>query len=83
MTGTDLGGGTAARSGYVYDTCKLGQGPACCKYLVFGPAFNCAKLTSMRFTIDGRGDSMAAKGDNCDGMPFGLDLSGDCEAVAP
>lgn len=51
-------------------TCKMGQGAECCRYLVFGPGFACAKLTMLKYTLDARGTSMSAQGDNCDGWPL-------------
>lgn len=54
---------------YVRDTCKIGQGNSCCRYLVCGAnGFECSKLTTMKETIDLRVDSMTAKSDNCDGV---------------
>lgn len=54
---------------HVTDVCKIGQGHDCCRYLVVGPGgFECAKLTSMKLTLDARGDSMTARGDNCPGL---------------
>ena len=53
---------------YVLETCKLGQGAACCRYLVAGAeGFECAKLGSLRAGIDRRVGIMVAKGDNCEG----------------
>ena len=53
---------------YVRDTCKIGQGADCCKYLLAGSnGFECGKLTELRATIDARTD-MNAKADNCDGI---------------
>lgn len=51
-------------------TCKMGQGAACCKYLVMAGGFACAKPSTLKFTIDARGDSMTAQGDNCPGWPL-------------
>ena len=51
-------------------TCKMGQGAECCRYLVFASGFACAKLTPLKFSIDARGDSMNARGDNCPGWPL-------------
>ncbi|MGB7240679.1 MAG: hypothetical protein WBC93_01155 [Sulfitobacter sp.] len=54
---------------FVKDTCKVGQGATCCKYLMMGNGWECAKASpSMKSTIDAR--DMNAKGDNCPG--FGL-----------
>jgi len=33
----------------------------------------CLKLTALRHTLDARGDSMVARGDNCDGLPLDSD----------
>jgi hypothetical protein len=53
---------------YRLRVCKIGQGALCCRYLTAGAGgFECAKRTSLRFTIDGRIGSMNAKGDNCGG----------------
>ena len=51
------------------DTCKLGSGEECCKYLLLGPdGFECAKTDEkMKLTIDLR-DNMVAKGDCCEGV---------------
>jgi len=54
---------------YVTDTCKAGQGHQCCRYLILGgTGFECAKLTSMRPTLDNKGDNMTARDDNCEGL---------------
>lgn len=56
---------------YVKNTCKLGLGNDCCRYLVGGTkGLECAKLTSLKLTIDQRVDSKSftARGDNCDGL---------------
>ena len=53
---------------YAKETCKLGQGSNCCRYLILGSeGFECAKLTSLKATLDARGDTMNAQGDNCRG----------------
>ena len=55
---------------YVKDTCKLGQGGACCAYLMGGPnGLECAKGTHIERVIATRlaAGTMNAKGDNCDG----------------
>lgn len=50
--------------------CKMGQGHDCCRYIVMGPdGFSCVKKTTMRYTLDARGDAMTARADNCDGLP--------------
>jgi hypothetical protein len=55
----------------VQDICKMGQGNNCCRYLIVDPGigFTCAKLTSLRVTIDIRANNnqMTAISDNCDG----------------
>ena len=59
---------------YIKETCKIGQGADCCRYLVSGVnGFECAKLSEglkrlidhrvMNFTYD-------AVGDNCPGVKF-------------
>lgn len=55
----------------VKDVCKIGQGAECCRYLVTGAnGFECAKLTSLRLTIDNRVEqgTFTARGDNCPGV---------------
>lgn len=53
---------------FFMETCKMGQGNACCKYLVASRnGLECAKLTIIGPSIDKRTD-MTAKGDNCDGI---------------
>lgn len=53
---------------YAVETCKIGQGAACCRYVVAGAqGLECAKLSSLRGAIDRRVGSMVAKGDNCEG----------------
>lgn len=57
---------------HVKDICKIGQGRDCCRYLVAGSdGFECAKLTSMKASIDWRvaTSTMTAIDDNCDGYP--------------
>lgn len=58
---------------YVTETCKLGQGAECCRYLVAGSkGFECAKLTMNSTVIDRRvaNGTFTAQGDNCDGKPM-------------
>lgn len=58
----------AVEKAYATDTCKIGQGAACCRYLVVGSlGLECAKLTPLRDVLDARVGQMSAKGDNCDG----------------
>ena len=54
---------------YVKRICKLGQGAACCSYLVCGKQFECAKSTVLEETIESRraNGKMIAMGDNCQG----------------
>lgn len=55
---------------YRKTVCRLGHGPACCRYLLLGPGgWACGKLGSMRAAIDLRAPDMNAKGDNCEGLP--------------
>ena len=50
------------------ETCRIGQGADCCKYLACGPeGMECGKLSpGLKAAIDRR-DDMTAKGDNCPG----------------
>ncbi len=53
---------------YIKDTCKIGQGRECCRYLTAGPdGFCCEKLSSMKSHLD-HATHMTARGDNCDGL---------------
>lgn len=55
---------------FLSETCQLGSGSKCCRYLVMRGAdgFRCAKLDpNLAFSIDVRAEQMNAKGDNCDG----------------
>lgn len=53
---------------YIKDTCKIGQGRECCRYLTMGPdGFCCEKLSSMKSHLD-HATHMTARGDNCDGL---------------
>lgn len=50
--------------------CKIGQGAACCRYLLLGPlGWNCAKGTTLRRHLDEAVAMrrMVARGDNCEG----------------
>jgi hypothetical protein len=54
----------------VKNVCKLGQGNACCRYLVIGPmGFECVKNTDMKDYLDARVamETMVARADNCEG----------------
>ncbi len=56
--------------GHVHRVCLMGHGNLCCRYLVMGAkGFECAKLSSLRQTIDTKADAgtMVAIADNCDG----------------
>jgi hypothetical protein len=63
-------------STYLINICKLGRGRECCRYLVAGRRFECAKLTPLKETIDARvaARSFSAQGDNCEGVTAGIDL---------
>ena len=52
------------------DVCRIGQGAACCRYIIGTPrkGLQCAKLTALRRDIDGRVAQMVAQGDNCEGI---------------
>ena len=55
---------------HVKETCKIGQGHLCCRYLVMGGrGFECVKHTSMATLLDNRveTETIVARGDNCDG----------------
>ena len=57
---------------HVRDVCRIGQGHACCRYLIVGPAgFCCEKGGALATVIDARvfAEMMTARGDNCDGQP--------------
>jgi hypothetical protein len=63
---------------YLTQTCKIGQGAECCRYIVAGKGgITCAKLTSVKATIDNRvaAGSFTAKADNCQGKEENIDLS--------
>jgi hypothetical protein len=65
---------------FVKQTCKIGQGAVCCRYLgADGGGFDCLKLTSLRAYLDERValGTITARGDNCEG------LHARGEAVAP
>lgn len=52
------------------DTCKLGQGAACCRYLTIGAnGWSCEKHSTLHFLLDARVESgtINARGDNCEG----------------
>ena len=56
---------------YVMNTCKLGQGAECCRYLTMGiDGWECAKNKPLARIIDERfkADMMNAQGDNCEGV---------------
>ena len=60
----------AVPDGHAHRVCRIGQGNACCRYLVVGSGgFECAKFSSLRQTLDNRvaAGSITAIGDNCDG----------------
>jgi len=57
-------------SGWLRDTCKVGAGAACCRYVTMGAAgWGCAKVdATLKRAIDQRAASMKAQGDNCEGV---------------
>ena len=66
---------------FVERVCKLGQGHACCRYLVVDPhqGLQCIKLDAQfKRALDERVAMglMVARGDNCEGMPLNETLSG-------
>jgi len=52
------------------DVCKIGQGAACCKFLLCGSnGFECAKAEGWEFEILEKWNSTkVAQGDNCSGL---------------
>jgi hypothetical protein len=57
-------------TGIITNTCKVGQGAACCRYLTMGSrGWVCCKTNrSLKRAVDQRASSMKAKGDNCAGV---------------
>ncbi len=57
---------------FITNTCKIGQGAECCRYLVCGTkGMECGRLQpKLAEMIDGRVSLMNAKGQNCKG--FGI-----------
>ena len=55
------------------EVCLLGGREKTCRYLTMGQdGFQCVKKEpSLKATLDERGDSMTAQGDNCDGIEYG------------
>lgn len=56
---------------HVDETCKIGKGTSCCRYLtVSAKGFECAKHSSLKRTLDMRAEQlqMVARADNCDGV---------------
>jgi hypothetical protein len=55
---------------YLSETCKVGHGAACCRYVTMGAdGWYCAKVDpALRPAIDLRAATMTAKGDNCPGV---------------
>jgi len=55
---------------HVKEICKIGQGSACCRYLMVGNSgFECGKLTGLKTLLDDRVrfKTIVARGDNCEG----------------
>lgn len=53
------------------DTCKIGQGAACCRYLTMGGGgWSCEKHGSLAALLDQRvtAETLNARGDNCEGL---------------
>ena len=54
---------------HLREVCKLGQGPATCRYIVGqSEGLCCAKGALIQTAIDQRIHLMQAKGDNCEGL---------------
>jgi len=68
---------------YVKQTCKIGQGKSCCRYLVMGAnGFECGKLErTLRDALNKRvaSNTIVAQGDNCDGLDNELEPHPDPE----
>lgn len=54
---------------HIKEICKIGQGNECCRYLIIGNGFECAKGTDLQQHLDLRVKtlSITARGDNCNG----------------
>jgi hypothetical protein len=55
----------------LHSICKIGQGKACCRYVIAGPGgIECAKHTDLRNLLDKRvaAGTFVAQGDNCAGL---------------
>lgn len=67
------------KTNYLQEICKIGQGAACCRYVVAGAdGITCAKLTEVKATIDKRvADGLfTATSDNCEGKDAAIPLTG-------
>lgn len=56
---------------FIVDVCKVGQGAACCKYLLAGTkGLECGKLTEWKKIVDDnwKVTPHVAQGDNCQGI---------------
>lgn len=55
---------------HVEGVCRLGQGAACCAFLMRQDGWFCAKIDAVLVsTITDRRPTMRAQGDNCSGPP--------------
>lgn len=73
MTATAANDDYPLTDDYARDTCAIGQGAACCRYLLMGAkGWECGKHSSLKATIDQRValGTMNAQSDNCDGFPM-------------
>ncbi len=55
---------------HVENVCRMGQGPDCCRYLVFGgDGAGCIRGSGLQALMDRRADAgeMTALGQNCNG----------------
>lgn len=54
---------------YVKNTCKIGQGSDCCRYLVMGRGLECANHGNMKKILDKKAadNTMVAISQNCEG----------------
>ena len=61
---------------FVKETCRIGEGKDCCRYLACGPdGFECLKHTSLKTQLDVRvlQNNISAQGDNCEGIKPNLE----------
>ncbi|MER9336472.1 hypothetical protein NKJ06_21170 [Mesorhizobium sp. M0293] len=58
-------------SARVVETCRIGRGADCCRFLTFRNGFHCGKHDEqLASQIEARRPVMVAQGDNCEGFPL-------------